>query len=114
MKLPIRAVSRASSAILADLDIRGRAISFRTLAHVALSGVSCGFYAECSHHDTDKEVILSCFAQPRIGYSCRTTVRSDLLTLIPPAYSMKPSFLNLVIKIFTRERVVPIISASVS
>ena len=34
--------------------------------------------------------------------------------LRPPLYSMKPSFLNLFMKKFTRERVVPIISASVS
>jgi hypothetical protein len=47
-------------------------------------------------------------------YSCRTTVRSDLLILIPPLYSMKPSLLNLFMNKFTRERVVPIISASVS
>ncbi len=32
----------------------------------------------------------------------------------PPLYSMKPSFLNLFMKKLTRERVVPIISASVS
>jgi hypothetical protein len=46
--------------------------------------------------------------------SCRTTVNKDLLTLILPLYSIKPSFLNLFIKKFTRERVVPIISARVS
>ena len=37
-----------------------------------------------------------------------------MLILRPPLYSMKPSFLNLFMKKFTRERVVPIISASVS
>jgi hypothetical protein len=47
-------------------------------------------------------------------YSCRTTVRRDLFTLISPLYSMKPSFLNLFMNRFTRVRVVPIISASVS
>jgi hypothetical protein len=47
-------------------------------------------------------------------YSCKTTVSKDLLTLILPLYSMKPSFLNLFMKKFTRERVVPIIFASVS
>ena len=47
-------------------------------------------------------------------YSCRTTVRRDLLILISPLYSTKPSFLNLFMNKFTRERVVPIISASVS
>ena len=33
---------------------------------------------------------------------------------MPPLYSMKPSFLNLFMKKLTRDRVVPIISASVS
>ena len=33
---------------------------------------------------------------------------------MPPLYSIKPSLLNLFIKKLTRERVVPIISASVS
>jgi hypothetical protein len=54
---------------------------------------------------------------PLVGcsnYSWRTTVSKDLLTLILPLYSMKPSFLNLFMKKFTRERVVPIISARVS
>ena len=49
-----------------------------------------------------------------MNYSCRTTVSKDLLILISPLYSMKPSFLNLFMNILTRERVVPIISASVS
>ena len=35
-------------------------------------------------------------------YSCKTTVSSDLLILILPLYSMKPSFLNLFMKKFTR------------
>src|SRR4029079_7687337 len=48
--------------------------------------------------------------------SCRTTLNSELLILMgsAPRYSMKPSFLNLFRKKFTRERVVPTISASVS
>src|SRR5205807_8127088 len=46
--------------------------------------------------------------------SCRTTLNRELLILIPPLYSMNPSFLNLFMKKFTRERVAPIISASVS
>ena len=48
------------------------------------------------------------------AYSCRTTVRRDLFTLISPLYSMKPSFRNLFMNIFTRERVAPIMSANVS
>src|SRR5687768_1747703 len=50
--------------------------------------------------------------------ACRTTLSSELLIWMPlsrsPSYSMKPSFLNLFMKKFTRERVVPIISDSVS
>jgi hypothetical protein len=48
--------------------------------------------------------------------SCKTTLKSELLILrgSSPLYSMKPSFLNLFRKKFTRERVVPTIFASVS
>jgi len=48
--------------------------------------------------------------------SCRTTLSRELLTLSEssPSYSMRPSFLNLFRKKFTRDRVVPIISASVA
>lgn len=46
--------------------------------------------------------------------SCSTTLKSELLILRVPLYSMNPSFLNLFMKKFTRERVVPIISASTS
>jgi hypothetical protein len=46
--------------------------------------------------------------------SCRTTFSSELWTLRPPLYSMKPSLRNLFMKKLTRDRVVPIISAKVS
>ena len=52
----------------------------------------------------------SCYCE----LSCRTTLSRDVLILRPPLYSMKPSFLNLFMKKFTRDRVVPIISASIS
>ena len=48
------------------------------------------------------------------AYSCRTTLRRELLTWISPLYSMKPSFLNLFMKKLTQDRVMPIISASIS
>src|SRR5947209_20319818 len=50
-------------------------------------------------------------AQRKIRQSCRTTLKSELLIFsgCSPLYSMKPSFLNLFRKKFTRERVVPII-----
>ena len=48
------------------------------------------------------------------GYSCRTTLRREVLIWRPPLYLMKPSLLNLFMKKLTRERVVPIISARVS
>jgi hypothetical protein len=51
---------------------------------------------------------------PRVDQSCRTIERRELLTLSTPLYSINPSFLNLFMKKFTRERVAPIISASVS
>ena len=41
-------------------------------------------------------------------------VSSELWTLSPPLYSINPSLRNLFMKKFTRERVVPTISASVS
>ena len=46
--------------------------------------------------------------------SRKTTLRSELLMWMPPLYLMKPSFLNLFMKTFIRERVVPTISASIS
>src|SRR5258705_3930265 len=48
------------------------------------------------------------------GQSCKTTLRREALTFRPPLYSMNPNFLNLFMKKFTRERVVPTISASIS
>jgi hypothetical protein len=48
------------------------------------------------------------------GQSRKTTLRRELCTFKPPLYSMNPSFRNLFMKKFTRERVVPTISASVS
>jgi hypothetical protein len=50
----------------------------------------------------------------RIAQSCRTTLRRDLLMWISPLYWIKPSFLNLFMKKLTRDRVVPIMSASMS
>src|SRR5580704_18938837 len=47
-------------------------------------------------------------------WSFRTTLSSDLLTLMRPLYSMKPSLRKRFMKKLTRDRVVPIISASVS
>jgi hypothetical protein len=41
-------------------------------------------------------------------------LKSELLTLSPPLYSMNPSLRNVFMKKFTRDRVVPTISASVS
>src|ERR1700720_4702923 len=49
------------------------------------------------------------------AYSPKTNVSNDLLIWILRLwYSMKPGFLNLFMKKFTRERVVPIISDKVS
>ena len=48
------------------------------------------------------------------GFSCRTMFNKDLWTSIFPLYSMKPNLRNLFMKKLTRDRVVPIISASIS
>jgi hypothetical protein len=44
--------------------------------------------------------------------SCSTTLKSEVLTCSSPLYLMKPNVLNLFMKKFTRERVVPIGAAS--
>jgi len=49
-----------------------------------------------------------------VRHSRRTTLKSELLIVRPPLYSMNPSVRNLFMKKLTRDRVVPIISASVS
>jgi hypothetical protein len=49
-----------------------------------------------------------------VHYSCKTTLRREVLICSPPLYLMNPNFLNLFMKKLTRGRVVPIISASVS
>src|ERR1700682_3222836 len=68
--------------------------------------------AKCGDHVLQPE--LSGVSLPR-SYSSKTNVSKDLLILILRLwYSMKPSFLNLFMKKFTRERVVPIISDKVS
>ena len=48
------------------------------------------------------------------GLSCKTTFNKELCTSNVPLYSMKPNFRNLFMKKLTRDRVVPIISASIS
>ena len=49
-----------------------------------------------------------------VDQSCNTTLKSELLICRPPLYLTKPNFLNLFMKKFTRERVEPIVSASIS
>jgi hypothetical protein len=46
--------------------------------------------------------------------SCKITFRRELCTCSPPLYSINPNRRNLFMKKLTRDRVVPIISASVS
>ncbi len=48
------------------------------------------------------------------GLSCRTTFNKELWTSSFPLYSINPNLRNLFMKKLTRDRVVPIISASVS
>ena len=47
------------------------------------------------------------------NWSCRITFSNDLFTRMRPLYSIKPNLRNRFIKKLTRDRVVPIISASV-
>jgi len=48
------------------------------------------------------------------GFSCKTMFSKDLWTSSFPLYSIKPNLRNLFMKKLTRDRVVPIISASIS
>ena len=65
---------------------------------------------ECVADRDDSESLESM----AVTYSCKTTLRSASLIFRPPLYSMKPSLRNLFMKKFTRDRVVPTISARVS
>ena len=67
-----------------------------------------------SCHDATRLICSKGDTSGYSGRSCRTTLSREVLILRPPLYSMKPSFLNLFMKKFTRDRVVPIISASIS
>ena len=60
------------------------------------------------------ELSLVCCGLDWPGQSRSTTLRRELLIFKPPLYSMNPSLRNLFMKKFTRERVVPTISANVS
>ena len=71
-------------------------------------------WESAEHAEAYHTVNYLLFVKYVLPHSCRTTVRSDLLTLILPLYSMKPSFLNLFMKKFTRERVGPTMLARVS
>ena len=48
------------------------------------------------------------------GFSCKTMFNKELWTSRVPLYSIKPNLRNLFMKKLTRDRVVPIISASIS
>ena len=73
-------------------------------------------YLGCKMRIAPKRRIRSAACGHAGPQSWRTTLSSEPLILMgrSPLYSMKPSFLNLFKKKFTRERVVPTISASVS
>ena len=104
-----------------DHPIRGTATSI-LLEVQNPYGVSTRFDELADLHLLVSEVLLAISAivgdsvtllEAAGGYSCRTTSSSEVFTCSPPLYLMKPSFLNLFMKKFTRERVVPTISASV-
>ena len=59
----IRIISRFSSAIFADLAMRGFAISFSTLTSVALMSSFLRFLSGIAHRDVEMEGMQSHFAQ---------------------------------------------------
>src|SRR5580658_8237615 len=105
--------------------MRDRSISFSTVPDSVMVSfamrVSWGeslthpdFKCGGNSHLSKKEHHWQKIGPRKRAYSCRTTVRRVLLTWISPLYRMKPSFLNLFMKKFTRGRVAPILSASIS
>ena len=70
----------------------------------ALSGTSVGATGEAKRDGLGRP----------LRQSRSTTLNNELLIFRTPLYSMKPSRRNLFMKKFTRERVVPTISARVS
>src|SRR5678815_5794288 len=77
----------------------------------------CGQGNQSKNREPEERERLVCIGHSDwfLPQSWSTTLSNELLTLrgSSPSYSMKPSFLNLFRKKFTRERVVPTISASV-
>ena len=51
--------------------------------------------------------LVRCAELHRVRYSCRTTLKRELLTVSPPSSTMNPSRLNFFMKKSTFERVVP-------
>jgi hypothetical protein len=84
----------------------------------AKTGVSDRWVVRCGTFQTAQNSCVRSVSPPStrraVCQSCSTTLRSEVLIWILPLYRMKPNFLNLFMNIFTRERVVPTISASIS
>jgi hypothetical protein len=86
-----------------EIDCTGSIWSrFRRLGFIKL--LTCRIYSAA----------IASFLSLISGFSCRTMFNKDLWTSIFPLYSIKPNLRNLFIKKLTRDRVVPIISASIS
>jgi hypothetical protein len=71
----------------------------------------------CAGKRDEGAVIPGCLASSLVlisGLSYKTTFNKELWTSSFPLYSIKPNLRNLFMKKLTRDRVVPIISASVS
>lgn len=67
LPLGVRAVSKFISAILADLAMVGFAISFLTLARVALAISFLWFFCHMPQDDIEMESMVSHFAQCETG-----------------------------------------------
>jgi hypothetical protein len=100
--------------VIVPTEVRN-ATANTTSSHAAataiLRGVNCIVRAYAL---TPRDAVPYCTRPNRGPQSCRTTLSKAPLTLRPPLYSMKPSLRNLFKKKFTRDLVVPTISASVS
>jgi hypothetical protein len=94
-------------------DAKAEAKTAEKRAHEDIKDASSQFHPSADLIDTGRPP-RPLSDKRKVGvYSCRTTLKRELLTWIPPLYWMKPRFLNLFMKKLTRGRVVPIISASI-
>jgi hypothetical protein len=97
-------------------DVRARRFSSRSrhFSHIGCDRIQQLQRPSASVIDGRSDFSIGLRAALTSIQSFSTTLSRDLSTWISPLYRMKPSFRNLFMKTFTRDRVVPIISASIS